>query len=679
MNPPSDYLRLRTRPRPETPPQGCVDLSYDSSTGTFVKRDSSGATEAIGGGATAATVQNALATDPDGALAALGSTVNHQSYVAKKVSGWTSSGAAPVRGLPIGDSFAIGLVPGPKMGLAGWIGLGRVSGSGTINDLSGRFDLWLNGRVVEMTAGSVSQFTVGSSASGDVRGNKACIGFIKEASGGSFDLEYQANATGSWIPMGAGTGKNFTVNTGTDVFSSTAHGFTQGLGVRLTNSGGALPTATGGNLAVDTTYYVIAVDANSYKLARTAALAAAGTAIDVTGAGTGTHTATSYTSVGISAANASTIGAYLVFDLPTSTAPFFRLRVTGVNGTSIKIITTGIYNSDGGGVIWITAAAPVDGTTFAQMAQTPTEVLTPVWGGLAPDFVLSAELDFPYEWEAGGNFRTLYNRLAGIKSDMDWIQIGNHNVDENDPGNAGVDVPASNLAMRNWAIQANQTYIDTAALLGSYETAFIAGLMGDEKHLNVAGRQARNNHIWATLPLGHMDLGALGTSGPDGAVEPLIHYAAVSGNFLTQPVEIRRPLSLRGTSAGLRIFSRRVPLNSGASWELFGDVSTDELKFLFAGSTGVIFGVSSDSGIHPSFDDAKCGRTSFRWQIMGTTIRAATYTVATLPSAATRGAGAAAFVSDSNATHAAGLGNTVVGGGANFVPVYSDGTNWKIG
>lgn len=54
----------------------------------------------------------------------------------------------------------------------------------------------------------------------------------------------------------------------------------------------------------------------------------------------------------------------------------------------------------------------------------------------------------------------------------------------------------------------------------------------------------------------------------------------------------------------------------------------------------------------------------------------ATYTVATLPAAV---AGGRAFVSDSNATLAAGLGNTVVGSGSNFVPVYSDGTNWIIG
>lgn len=55
------------------------------------------------------------------------------------------------------------------------------------------------------------------------------------------------------------------------------------------------------------------------------------------------------------------------------------------------------------------------------------------------------------------------------------------------------------------------------------------------------------------------------------------------------------------------------------------------------------------------------------------------YTVGTLPSAATAGARARAFVTDSNATHAAGIGAVVAAGGANFVPVYSDGTNWRIG
>ena len=52
------------------------------------------------------------------------------------------------------------------------------------------------------------------------------------------------------------------------------------------------------------------------------------------------------------------------------------------------------------------------------------------------------------------------------------------------------------------------------------------------------------------------------------------------------------------------------------------------------------------------------------------------YTVATLPTASTSNAGTRTFVSDSSTTT---FGATVTGGGTNTVPVYSNGTSWKIG
>jgi len=52
------------------------------------------------------------------------------------------------------------------------------------------------------------------------------------------------------------------------------------------------------------------------------------------------------------------------------------------------------------------------------------------------------------------------------------------------------------------------------------------------------------------------------------------------------------------------------------------------------------------------------------------------YTVSTLPSAATSGKGARSFVTDASAPT---FGATVAGGGAVATPVYSDGTNWKVG
>lgn len=52
--------------------------------------------------------------------------------------------------------------------------------------------------------------------------------------------------------------------------------------------------------------------------------------------------------------------------------------------------------------------------------------------------------------------------------------------------------------------------------------------------------------------------------------------------------------------------------------------------------------------------------------------------VADLPAAATY-PGLRAFVTNSNAAMTAGIGAIVAGGGANLVPIFSDGTNWRIG
>lgn len=79
----------------------------------------------------------------------------------------------------------------------------------------------------------------------------------------------------------------FTVNTGDDklTLSADLDPFTS-QPVRVSNSGGALPTG----LAADTDYWPIQFDTNVVKLASSRANAIALTGIDITTAGTGTHT-----------------------------------------------------------------------------------------------------------------------------------------------------------------------------------------------------------------------------------------------------------------------------------------------------------------------------------------------------------------------------------------------------
>jgi len=62
--------------------------------------------------------------------------------------------------------------------------------------------------------------------------------------------------------------------------------------------------------------------------------------------------------------------------------------------------------------------------------------------------------------------------------------------------------------------------------------------------------------------------------------------------------------------------------------------------------------------------------------VVCTSVQTQPTTVAQLPNATIAGAGTRAFVTDSST---ATFGATVAGGGANIVPIYSDGTNRKVG
>lgn len=85
----------------------------------------------------------------------------------------------------------------------------------------------------------------------------------------------------------AATG-TFTAAT-TDICTKTAHGFVTGQKVRVSSA-----TTLPAGLSAATTYYVIKVTADTFKLATTDALATAGTAIDITDTGTGAHSIVGY-------------------------------------------------------------------------------------------------------------------------------------------------------------------------------------------------------------------------------------------------------------------------------------------------------------------------------------------------------------------------------------------------
>lgn len=104
---------------------------------------------------------------------------------------------------------------------------------------------------------------------------------------GGFEAIYEYPA----LPGNNAATQTFTAAT-TDICTAAAHGFQTGDRVRVSSA-----TTLPAGLAAATTYYVIYLTANTFKLAASDALATAGTAVDVTDTGTGAHSIVGYENV----------------------------------------------------------------------------------------------------------------------------------------------------------------------------------------------------------------------------------------------------------------------------------------------------------------------------------------------------------------------------------------------
>ena len=122
-------------------------------------------------------------------------------------------------------------------------------------------------------------------------------------------------------------------------------------------------------------------------------------------------------------------------------------------------------------------------------------------------------------------------------------------------------------------------------------------------------------------------------------------------------------------------------LTSGANNVALGFQAGDALT---TGSNNIVIGYDADVSAAGVSDEITLGNSSITsMRVPGLTMTAGlkwinngTQTVAALVAAGTAGAGARAVVTDANATT---FHSIVAGGGANVVPVFSDGTNWRIG
>jgi hypothetical protein len=142
--------------------------------------------------------------------------------------------------------------------------------------------------------------------------------------------------------------------------------------------------------------------------------------------------------------------------------------------------------------------------------------------------------------------------------------------------------------------------------------------------------------------------------------------------------------------AGNAITSRIVQIGAGAAGAYSFDTNSGNLALI----NGSVLGFSAAGGFSPTSTlppNMDVGLSRIATALLEVNngnvggvgsvafLRFNAVVTASLPAASVTYRGARGTVSDANATLTAGIGAVVAGGGANIVPVFCDGTNWRIG
>lgn len=555
-------------------------------------------------------------TDLTAALAAKASldtqsvedSINSQPWTAAKIASWTTGGggsAPPVRVMYLGDSLSAvggGLRPGPLMGSAGIIGLGSYNRTGTVTlhapPTDGRWDLWINGCAQTYAAGSSGEYTNGGSATGDVRGDRASIGYIVGSGRGTFDLQYQTNGTGAWTTLA-------TINTSA---GSTAGAY-QVYNLPTSNSPHyrlRVNNVTGGNVTI-----VVAGIYNSNG----------GGAITITGVGQVS---------GLDVTTANTTPLAIFTPIWTGLAPDIVLSLWADAGTEW----------DAGGA-WRTFYAN------AKAAYNPTDYIQISRNISYEDSVVS--------WASGTNYtsgqvvnvtesgrvalyRATSTHTSGASTQpgvgASWATVWA--VENPQPA-----VEAASLAptlaqaasQRSWALSAGETYICGHAMFGeSWADANAKGLMADVVHPSTAGATLRNMHVWSKLPLGSWYLGGgMRLAGN----EPEFNGAALSGAVNSQRVEFQRSIAVRNSSGQFALYDQADINDASRVWNM--GFLNRVAAIRMGGGTPLLNlsnAIDGTAGVYPGSDNLPLGSTSVRFNTFGSGLNMRSRTVTSTASVA---------------------------------------------
>ena len=149
-------------------------------------------------------------------------------------------------------------------------------------------------------------------------------------------------------------------------------------------------------------------------------------------------------------------------------------------------------------------------------------------------------------------------------------------------------------------------------------------------------------------------------------------------NTTIAPLAIPGPLAvLVGTIASPILYGDITSYSVAQDWDLI-DNNASALSFDTTGKSGVLELVTTNSaeGVKMSGFASVAGNVTGGNVLTVGAVKTGSFVTGTIPAASGVGAGARAFVTDADSIT---FGNLYVGGAANAMPVWSNGTNWYIG
>ena len=277
-----------------------------------------------------------------------------------------------------------------------------------------------------------------------------------------------------------------------------------------------------------------------------------------------------------------------------------------------------------------------------------------------------------------------YNALTSNTDGIQNVAVGSQALDANTGGDYNVAVGYDSLSA---ATTANyNTAIGYRALNVNNSTGNVAvgasALLFSTGANNVAiGYDAANSYTGSdVVAIGSNALSSLTSGSGNTAVGTEALFSNLSGtnNTAVGNRALDAVDSSNNTAIGASALGAATSGNGNTA------IGSRAAETLTTGSNNIIIGSLASASSNSVNHEITLGNSSITsLRVPGLTLTAGakwinngTQTVAALVAAGTAGAGARAVVTDANATtfHA-----IVAGGGANVVPVFSDGTNWRIG